>query len=809
MNLLKDILTPNRQPRRPKIGFTSKADVLEALSAWPDLHIPPPCAFTCKDWQADRQSVLDRIRAKLENAAPVAVRSSCRKEDSEESSGAGAFLSVLNVDAASDAALAGAIDRVIASYGEALPEDQVLVQPMIKNPQVTGVIMTRALADGSPYYVINYDDESGTTDSVTGGSRVSKTVYVYRGARDTDFDSPRLKSFVALARRVEEISGKSALDLEFCLDGQNILHLLQARPISVQKNWPENKAQVHDFIDHIARFVDERTRPAAGMFGQSSILGVMPDWNPAEMIGILPSPLASSLYRNLITQNVWSQARKAMGYREMPSAELMLLVMGRPYIDVRASFNSFLPAGLDAVTSEVLVSAWLDRLEKYPQLHDKVEFEVAQTAMDFCFDSDLEERYPGLLTSSRKSAFRERLLDLTRKNLDLSPHGSLRQAMEAVIELRNRQAGRPLACRDAPPPISALNRLLAECRQYGTLPFSILARHAFIAESLLRAAVKREALGKERLAAFKFSIQTISGTMAREFAEVCQGRCDAKSFLQKYGHLRPGSYDILSPRYVDRTNLFYDNADLEARARPPFRLEPQESASLDALLAGHGFALKAEDLLVYARQAIAGRELAKFIFTRNLSDALETVAYWGETLGFAREDMAFADVAAILDHNMRVLPESPKAWFGRHIALNREMSQKAGLLKLGYLIRSMRDVYIAPQHRAAPNFVGSSQIVADAAPLASGSACDVDISGKIVCIENADPGFDWIFTRGIGGLVTKFGGANSHMAIRCAEYGLPAAIGVGSQIFEEVSGAARICLNPAASSIKASRAIGA
>ena len=43
-------------------------------------------------------------------------------------------------------------------------------------------------------------------------------------------------------------------------------------------------------------------------------------------------------------------------------------------------------------------------------------------------------------------------------------------------------------------------------------------------------------------------------------------------------------------------------------------------------------------------------------------------------------------------------------------------------------------------------------------------------------IENADPGFDWIFGSKILGLITKYGGVNSHMAIRCAELEIPAGI---------------------------------
>ena len=43
-----------------------------------------------------------------------------------------------------------------------------------------------------------------------------------------------------------------------------------------------------------------------------------------------------------------------------------------------------------------------------------------------------------------------------------------------------------------------------------------------------------------------------------------------------------------------------------------------------------------------------------------------------------------------------------------------------------------------------------------------------------------------MFSKGISGLITKYGGANSHMAIRSAEIGIPAAIGVGEILFDKL-----------------------
>ena len=43
----------------------------------------------------------------------------------------------------------------------------------------------------------------------------------------------------------------------------------------------------------------------------------MPDWNPAEIIGIKPNQLSTSLYKYLIMDSVWSLQRFEYGYRDL------------------------------------------------------------------------------------------------------------------------------------------------------------------------------------------------------------------------------------------------------------------------------------------------------------------------------------------------------------------------------------------------------------------------------------------------------------------------------------------------------------
>ena len=108
-------------------------------------------------------------------------------------------------------------------------------------------------------------------------------------------------------------------------------------------------------------------------------------------------------------------------------------------------------------------------------------------------------------------------------------------------------------------------------------------------------------------------------------------------------------------------------------------------------------------------------------------------------------------------------------------------------LKISPLIKSIEDFDFYFSRPDLANFIGISSVTCEKINLSiENLSDDIDFKGKIVLIKQADPGFDWIFGRKISGLITQFGGSNSHMAIRSAELGIPAAIGVGEIIYKLV-----------------------
>jgi hypothetical protein len=776
--------------------FGTKAETLERLRpVVKTAEVPPLWYFTVADWMRDRSAVLTQLQRRFP-AGLLAIRSSARIEDAASGSMAGAFLSRLRVAARDADQISTGIAEVVASLtGD--PRDQVLVQAMVSDVAVSGVIMTYDMVHGAPYYCIDYDEDSGRTDLVTSGAGVHKGLLVYRHADESMIRSPRIGSFLRLAREVEEVTGCPALDIEFGMGRNGQLFLLQARRIALAGTWhPVTERRVARQLAHIERFVEHQVAEREGLLGRRSALAIMPDWNPAEIIGTTPRPLAASLYRHLITRDIWRLARADMGYRPVPDGELMVVLNHHPYIDVRSSFNSFLPAGVQDAIGARLVEAWLARLEAHPEYHDKVEFDIVPTCLDFCFHADFTARYPGLLSEAELLGYRDALRELTGRCLTRTPDNTLDLALTAVRRLEHTRAAQ-IDSSDAYAQLAQACRLLWTCRQVGTRSFAVAARHAFIAEAILRSALRRGAIEPERLTTFKRSIRTVTGGMVEEYAQVCRGTLARTDFLARYGHLRPGTYEITSLRYDERDDLFLDNvAGLAGLDAPAFELRPEERRALEALLSETALGVHdAGAFIEYARAAIAGREDVKFRFTKTLSDALACLVRWGELHGLSRDDLSYLRWEEIENSlTLPVMDDLDRHFLDSADAGRRSMAS-AHAFKLAHIIFGVRDVYVATLNRSVPNFVGTGSACAQVVELNASTPASVDIRGHIVCIENADPGFDWIFTKGPAGLITCFGGANSHMAIRSAELGLPAAIGCGDQIYERVIRGGRVELN--------------
>lgn len=765
--------------------FKTKAQTLNNLRG--KLHraqVAPLFFFTYQEWKTNKILLLENLKREL-GVGSYIVRSSCSKEDSAVKSNAGAFLSLLNVSVDE---LEYSVNQVFLSYENVTPDEEVLIQPMLQNVLRSGVAFTHDPATGAPYRIINWLDGNDTT-GVTSGSKRGR---IWQSSSCAQQKLPvEIFEVGELLNELLALAGNCPMDCEFAYTlekGKEALWLLQARPLILAVEIEDEKLQ-EKRLGLISAKVARGMSPNPFLLGKRTVYGVMPDWNPAEIIGVRPKPLSLSLYRELVTDSIWAYQRNNYGYRNLRSHPLMPHFFGLPYIDVRLSFNSFIPADLDEGIAGRLVDYYINRLISEPSLHDKVEFEIVYS----CYTLDLPQRLEKLSEAGFTQEEQKKIADSLRTltNKIIHPEDGLWKADAEKLEVLNSRR-EELLNSDADP-LERIYWLLEDAKRYGTLPFAGLARAGFIAVQMLKSLVAVNVLSEDDYDSFMSSISTVSGQLSRDRIML-----DRSTFLARYGHLRPGTYDLLSPRYDEAPDLYFDWSQKTAMSEKEktFSLTLPQMRKIVTLLNEHGLHPDGVGLFDFLQAGIELREMSKFHFTRNLSDALSLMIAYGENLGFSREDIAYCDFNVFKE--LYVAAADPKEIIQESIAQGKKRYKETLATALPPLIVSPDDVFAFEWPDTSPNFITQKEIIAEV----FSSECREKISGAIVCIPNADPGYDWLFSYPIAGLITAWGGVNSHMAIRAGELGIPAVIGAGELLYKKWSTAQRIHLDCASRKVE-------
>ena len=778
----------------------TKAESLSRLKTLIKLSsIQDQITLTVAQWNSSKGIQLSRIK-KLFQKQTLIVRSSALNEDGFVNSNAGGFDSVLNVDP--EVNLSDAIEQVIGSYGKNGSDlDQILIQPMLHDVVYSGVVFTETLEHAAPWYVINYEENGDTSAITSGNSKDHRTIYVRREVHSRENLKEPFSKLLAAVEELEQLVNYGSLDIEFAVDVSHRIHILQVRPIVKHSGRTRSfRANEYDLITNNVKIISLTCQTMPQIPGNPRpLFANMPDWNP-EIIGTSPNLLASSIYQYLITDEIWAQQRAEYGYRDVRPAPL--LIKFAIYIDVRASFASFIPASISEKLAEKLLKFYLDWLRVHPELHDKVEFEVVPT----CLTANFKKWRQRLSTNAGLSKIEiqqleEGLKDVTltafcRTNSDLDSVEILRKRFDATLSNES---------------LSETDRLILhcnDCRYFGTLPFAHLARSGFVAVTLLKDAAAAGVISYQAVEDFLLSLKTVSQELQEAARKVAQGLLDWDLFIKEFGHLRPGSYDITALRYIDDPEYYLRpliEAQLIIAEKSPNCASAweKEKSAFFASLKSLGLPSDPNLAEKFLRNAIQGREFAKFVFSRSLSELLECVARIGKTFDLNREEVAHLSINDFLQ--MRCASHDTK-YTKTVLKQKSQYNQKMNLISIGCklppIITQISDFDFFELGSNVANFVGSNSVIAACTDLSKKREDMSDLLNKIVHIEKADPGYDRVFGKGICGMITMYGGANSHMAIRSAEFGIAAAIGVGEQQFRKLSAAKMLELSPAHSTVR-------
>lgn len=723
----------------------------------------------------------------------IVVRSSSSNEDGSMASNAGHYESVLDVDSSDADAVVDAVRRVLDSYRVDLDDvdgEQVLIQTQTENISYSGVAFSRELKKDRPYYTISYDVSS--TDAVTSG-RGGTTVYILRNARTEELPA-HWAALITSMRELEQFLPDYPLDVEFAIDEKYAVTIFQVRPLAasikgVRSAIPDDKVfeAADDSMAEYDALCDK-------LGEKNTILSDMAFWNPAEIIGINPHPLDFSLYREIITSGAWNQGLSYIGYKYV-DGDLMYKIGNKPYISLKKSFLGLMPDDIDNRLEQKLLRYYNRKLLSDPTAHDKIEFEIAFSDYDFSTEDKLNELSNGEFSGEEIRDISDCLFDLTNNaicNFKRNRMKDLRALNGLRVHRENIRNNWIMADNDVATLIQYFVQLIESIKHYGTPKFARQARLAFISKAICRSLVYKGYFTHKEIDDFMMSIYTVASEYDSDFQDLVDGRITRVTFDEKYGHLRSGTYDITCENYAQRTFDLSKGSDAARKQRQrieELKHNPLDSGRLLDALDDIGFFVNLRDFLDFLKDSMEEREYFKFEFTKSLSLAIDILIEIGEKLGFEKDDMAYLEAVDIqLAAGMD--PDTIKKRWKTVILKNREKYKVCSMLILPDVIYDRNQVKCIEIWEARPNFITSECVSGEVVLLENYENEDhedvADVSGRIVVIPKADPGYDWIFAKGIKGFITKYGGVASHMAIRCAEFNIPAAIGCGDCIYSFV-----------------------
>ena len=367
--------------------FTSKSNVLKFLqNQIKNSKIEKLYVFQIEDWDKNKNKILKEINQYFINSNKVIVRSSAIGEDSLESSKAGSYESILDVNPKLNKALINAINLVLNSYEKKLnynKKNQILIQNQSLKIIQSGVIFTR-LRNGSPYYIINFEDGSSTI-GVTQG-KVSNLIKIFR---KTDFKKipKKWKKLLKSIQEIEKITSNTYLDIEFGITKSNEIIIFQVRPLI-----SENDSELDNKIEKELKIIQTKyNKFIKNNSNKKIILSDMADWNPSEIIGGNPNMLDYSLYDFLIMDKSWYLGREQIDYQIPSNSNLMVKFGNKPYVNTLSSFISLTPNKLPKKITSKLLKYYNQELSSHPYLHDKIEFDIVLTCFDLTFDKKLKK----------------------------------------------------------------------------------------------------------------------------------------------------------------------------------------------------------------------------------------------------------------------------------------------------------------------------------------------------------------------------------------------------------------------------------
>ncbi len=771
-----------KKPKKNKklIGKAENLDLLSKIFKNKEVIIPKYFYFSITEFLYNKNFFFKKI-FNFSKKKKIIIRSSSTNEDNVNFSNAGKYESKILDKKSSVDLIIRILERFIKQFKS--KNDKIIIQEFLSSVDYSGVIFTKDINYDSPYYTINFDT-SGKTDLITSGKQNDKinSFVIYKNHKKNN----KFYELIKTVSKIESVTKNDRLDIEFALKNNKVI-LFQVRPLPKPKYKVQTLGYKEKNFDKYLKNIEKKIKKLKSvnptLSSKQTFFSNMSDWNPAEMIGDKPTPLAISLYRELITDEIWREQRTLYGYKNVSPNPLLFSFAGSPYVDLRTDISSFIPSTLDKKKTTKIVNKYLKIISHKPEIHDKIEFELVET----CYSFLSEKRLNKLFSQSISKVYLKEIKILTKKIIkykffidEINKTNLLKKKLDEIQ--KNKSSN-----------IQKIYHIINLTKNFGTLPFSGLARCAFISQRILLDLKELKLISNNEFENYFNSLNSTTTEFNNDFNKLNKNQLKKKSFIIKYGHLRPSAYDINNLNYKEGFNLYFSSKKkVNKKLSTKHILQFKNKNKINSLFKKN-LGINFKNFLNFSSNSIIFREKAKLEFSRGINLLFEHLIQLGKRLNISRKNLSYLDLKSLINLYSSVDVVNLKKILLKEIKINKFEYDIMKLIKLPDFIKTEKDVYRFYDNIIKPNFITLNYELGEVIELKNYNLSK--IKGKIVMIKNADPGFDYIFNHDIKGLITEYGGANSHMAIRCLELNIPAAIGVGKFQFEKIIKSKKIILD--------------
>ena len=724
-----------------RLSYGNKAKNLEYVAKNTDIEIPYFKEIYLNDLN-NIENIVDSFSKK------IMIRSNSSSEDKEYSSSAGKYLSIGPIERNDLETIKKSWEMVVDSYEEQ-DNQSVIFQNYIENAKSVSVLTSYKVGSDSAYRTFStyYGSE---TDAITSGKYSEiNNFFMHRSFDILPKKYEKYNIYLKIITQLEDLFKNKQLDIEMVLDKNNSPQLLQVRPLMGKKLNKESIFEEKEVIDRNLKNYKKLNKTTADRFGTNQIYSNMSDMNPAEMIGKKPDNIAFGLYKFMFTDTTWNIQRGEFGYRKYSGGKLMELFNNVAYINVNHSLNSFLTRNLQKESCEEIINYQLNKLKENPHLHDSIEFDISRSSYVFDTVEEFSKEYKNIISPSEIIKWHNDLIQIDTQN-------------KSTLEKNKKIILRTFSKLDKNFEYSKKENIKL-IRDTMALPFTHHSRLGFVYFAQLNSLLEKEVISEDQKKLLLLSVNSVSTKMKADAYEVKIGKKTLEGFLDVYGHIRAGNYNILSSNLKNDLNFTESLINNSQQPLEDNILPKDIYTNIEEYFTINEIPLEASAWIDMFQEGISTRENSKFYYTKGIDGILNEV---GEKNTSDRELFDLLDVE-----------------------FNEENTSDMRLknVLMPDLITSNEDFYFYEEMSKNGNYIGQGTVIGDVLLIENEANRPNNLENKIVVIPAADPGWDWIFNYKIKSLITKYGGPNSHMAIRCAEHNIPAILGIGENNFTVIS----------------------